>query len=230
MTDNAFRCHKARDAAPGKVQSLGRIVSLADFESETLSLPGVVAASAAWDLHDGIPAVILRVMLKAGREAEFAALRGTLAHLQRCRGPDRFPVIVQQALPRYTYLDLHYARDPLRRAEDVDAAVRARLGLAGDAATERSGLFGLHARRLGEREYASRIEGYVQNVDGVLWCKVVALGRFAANAIDPSVLLLPPAPRPNAAVLPCAAHELLQLEARHLSLTAVAAPAAGECA
>lgn len=221
---------KARDAAPGKVQSLGRLVSLGDFESETLSLPGVVAASAAWDLHQGIPAVILRVMLQAGREAEFAALRGTLAHLQRCRGPDRFPVIVQQALPRYTWLDMHYARDPLRRAEDVDAAVRARLGLAGDAATERSGLFGLHARRLGEREYASRIEGSVQNVAGVLWCKVVALGRFGANAIDPSTLPLPAAPRPNAAVLPCAAHELLQLDARHLSLTAVAAPAAGECA
>lgn len=221
---------KARDAAPGKVQSLGRLVSLSDFESETLSLPGVVAASAAWDLHQGIPAVVLRVMLGAGREAEFAALRGTLTHLQRCRGPDRFPLIVQQALPRYTYLDLHYARDPLHRAEDVDAAVRACLGLAGDTATGRSGLFGLHARRLGEREYASRIEGSVQNVAGVLWCKVVALGRFNAGASDPSTLVLPAAPRPNAAVLPCAAHEQLQLDARHLSLTAVAAPSAGECA
>src|SRR5690606_1354146 len=77
---------KAREAAPGKVQSLGRLVSLRDYETETLSVPGVVTAQAAWDLHGGVPAVILRVLLEAGREAEFDAVRATLAHAQRCRG------------------------------------------------------------------------------------------------------------------------------------------------
>ncbi len=221
---------KAREAAPGKVQSLGRLVSLRDYETETLAIPGVVAAQAAWDLHAGVPAVILRVLLEAGREAEFDAVRAAIAHAQRCRGPDRFALVVEQALPRYVFCDLAYARDPSYLQEDVEAALRATLGLAGDGASERSGLFGLRARHLGEREYASRIEGRAQNVAGVLWCKVTALGRFGSGAIDPAALVLPAAPRPNHALLACAADELLQLAAQHLTLTAAAEPGAGACA
>ena len=221
---------KAREAAPGKVQSLGRLVSLQDYETETLGVPGVVTATAAWDLHAGVPAVILRVLLEAGREAEFNAVRATLAHAQRCSGPDRFPLVVQQALLRYAFLDVSYARDPSLRQEDVEGGLRAALGLVGNAATQRSGLFGLRARRLGEREYASRIEGRLQNVAGVLWCKVAALGRFMAGVTDPGTLLLPAAPRPVVKVLACSAHELLQLAPQHLTLTSVAEPSAGECA
>ncbi|WP_166359394.1 hypothetical protein [Pseudomonas akapageensis] len=221
---------KAREAAPGKVQSLGRLVSIQDYEIETLSVPGVVTATAAWDLHVGVPAVILRVLLEGGREAEFAQVQATLAHAQRCRGPDRFPLVVQQALLRHVFVDLSYALDPSYRQEDVETALHAALGLAGDTAHERSGLFGLHARRLGDSEYASRIEGRLQNVVGVLWCKVTGLGLFTAGVLDPSTLSLPPAPRPAAQVLPCSAHELLQLAAQHFTLTPVAEPSAGECA
>jgi len=221
---------KAREAAPGKVQSLGRLVSIRDYETETLGVPGVVSAAAAWDLHAGVPAVILRVLLAAGREAEFADVRATLAHAQRCHGPDRFPLIVQQALLRYAFVDVSYARDSSYRQADVEANLRAALGLVGAADNERSGLFGLHARRLGEREYASRIEGRLQNVAGVLWCKVTALGLFAAGVSDPDTLVLPSAPRPQSQVLACSAHELLQLSSQHLSLTSVAEPSAGECA
>lgn len=218
---------KAREAAPGKVQSLGRLVSIRDYESETLAVPGVVRAAAAWDLHGGVPAVILRVLLAAGREAEFAAVQATLAHAQRCRGPDRFPLVVQQARPRQVFLDLSYARDARYRQEDVEAALRASLGLAAVVADERSGLFGLHARRLGEPEYASRIEGRAQNVAGVLWCRVTAFGLFAP--VLGAAAALPAAPRPLAQVLPCSPHELLQLALPHLTLTPVAEPAAGEC-
>jgi len=221
---------KAREAAPGKVQSLGRVVSVKDHEAETLSIPGVVTASASWDLHEGIPAILLRVLLEAGREAEFAAVRAAIAHAQRCRGANRHPVIVQQALLRYVFLDVTYARDPTLSFEVVDAALRAELGLVNDDAHSRSGLFGLHARRLGEREYASRIEGRLNNVAGVIWCKVVSSGRFAAGVHDPATLNTPAPPRPRLATLPCAANELLQLDARHLSLTEAADPGAGECA
>jgi hypothetical protein len=221
---------KAREAAPGNVQSLGRLVSIRDYETETLGVPGVVTAAAAWDLHAGVPAVILRVLLEAGREAEFADVRATLAHAQRCRGPDRFPLIVEQALLRYAFVDVSYAYEPSYRQEDVEAGLHATLGLAGDTANGRSGLFGLRARRLGHREYASRIEGRLQNVAGVLWCKVTALGLFAAGVTDPGTLVLPASPRPLTQVLPCSPHELLQLAAQHLTLTSVAEPSAGECA
>jgi hypothetical protein len=221
---------QARTAAPGKVQSLGRLVSIRDYETETLGVPGVVTAAAAWDLYAGVPAVILRVLLEAGREAEFNDVRATLAHAQRCHGPDRFPLIVEQALLRYAFVDVSYARDPSYRQQQVEIDLRAALGLAGDADHERTGLFGLHARRLGDREYASRIEGRLQNVAGVLWCSVTALGLCPAGAIDLDTLILPASPRPMTAVLPCSPHELLQLAGAHLTLTAVPEPSAGECA
>jgi len=211
---------KAREAAPGKVQSLGRLVSIRDYETETLSVPGVVTAAAAWDLYAGVPAVILRVLLEAGREAEFSDVRVTLAHAQRCHGPDRFPLVVQQALLRYGFVDVSYARDASYRQDTVEADLRAALAL----------LFGLHSRRLGEREFASRIEGRLQNVAGVLWCKVAALGRFAAGVTRPETLTLPPSPRALAAVMPCSPHELLQVTASHFTLTAAAEPSSGECA
>jgi hypothetical protein len=58
----------------------------------------------------------------------------------------------------------------------------------------------------------------------------VALGRFGSGVVDPAALVLPNAPRPAALVLPCSAHELLQLAPQHLTLTALAEPSAGECA
>jgi hypothetical protein len=221
---------KAREAAPGKVQSLGRLVSLQDFETETLSIPGVITAAAAWDLYQGVPAVILRVLLQAGREGEFSDVRATVAHAQRCRGPNRFPVIVQQALFRYVFVDVTYARDPSYRADDVDAALRGALGLVDDGPHERSGVFGLRARRLGEREYSSRIEGRLQNVAGVLWCRVTAMGELPAGVTGVSTLTLPAAPHPSSPLLSCSPHEFLQLLPAHLTLTSAAEPSVGECA
>jgi len=212
---------KAREAAPGKVQSLGRLVSVQDYETELLSIPGVIRAAAAFDLHAGAPAMLLRVQVEAGREAEFAAIRDSILSAHRKRGADRFPLVVRQALPRFVFVDLNYALDPSYRREDVEASLRAAFGLAGDAANEGAGLFGLRARKLGDPEYASRIEGRMQNVAGVLWCAIVGLGRFAAGAVDPATLLLP-AHRRAAARLPCGALEILRLDARHLTLTSVA--------
>lgn len=220
---------RARTAAPGKVQGLGRLVSIRDYETEALALPGVVTAAASWDMHAGVPALVLRVLLAAGREAEFAAVRAALAHAQRCRGPDRFPLVVRQAHLRHAWADIGYAPDPARRIADVEAALRAALGLAGVEADARAGLFGLHRRRLGEPEYASRIEGRLQNVGGILWCKVSALGLLAPDLAGSAVAAAPVPPRPYAAVLPCAAHELLQLAPKHLTLTPLAVPAEGAC-
>jgi len=220
---------KAREAAPGKVQSLGRMVSLQDYETEVKTIPGVTTATAAWGLKDGVPAVLLRVLLEAGREAEFQDVRATIAHFQRCRGPDRFPVAIEQAFLRYAFLDLLYAYDPRLLKADVEARLRAALGLAGDDDHARSGLLGLRNRRLGDSEYASRIEGAVQQVQGILWCKVTALGMFAAGATDPTALTLPAAPRSFSAKLTCAEAELLQLHPDHLTLSSAPPPPAQAC-
>jgi hypothetical protein len=63
----------------------------------------------------------------------------------------------------------------------------------------------------------------------VLWCKVSAFGRLSNSVQDPLDAALPYAPRSYAASVACSGHELLQLAALHLSLTALAEPGAGEC-
>ena len=159
-------------------------------------------------------------------------MRAAIAHAQRCHGPDRFPVIVQQALLRYAFLDVDLrARSELHGTRTSKPPCAPRSAWPATTANERSGLFGLRARRLGEREYASRIEGRLQNVAGVLWCKVTALGRFAAGVHrSGDAGAAGRAARPLATSCRAAPHELLQLARAHLTLTAVAEPSAGECA
>src|SRR6266850_2804333 len=52
----------AREAAPAKVQSLDRLVSLGDIEAEALAIAGVDKASARWDLVDNVPAILAVVL------------------------------------------------------------------------------------------------------------------------------------------------------------------------
>jgi hypothetical protein len=219
---------KARDAAPGKIQSLGRLVSLRDFETETLGIPGVTKAAAAWALDGGVPSVELLVLLEAGRASEISAVKQTIAEYQHCRGPNRFPVKVIQGTLRYFYLDLQFAFDPRLERADVENQILTALGLRDDAASQRKGLFAVRNRRFGEREYTTRIAGTVQNVPGVRWCKVSALGLFPVGE-DPTAFALPPEPKPLNATIPCGNTEVLQLSLTHLQLVAAAPPATDLC-
>ena len=213
---------KSRIAAPGKLQSLGRLVSIKDYESETLQIGGVVTATAAWEILDGIPTIHLCVLLAQAQQsnAQFDAIEATIRAADQARGPNRNPLRVTQCELRYIYLNLSYAHDPVLITTDVDSAIRAALGLVDDSDHERDGLFGLRRRRLGEREYALRIEGTVQNVPGITWCRVDYLGALPPTD-DPTTLTLPAsltAPVPPAEI-PCSPTELLQLHSLHLTLT-----------
>ncbi len=212
---------KARLSAPGRIQALGRLVSLQDYETETLQLNGVVATAAAWEAVEGVPSVRLAVLLEAAQQsdAQFTAVEAVIRAADRERGPLRHPLRVVQCELRYLYLALTYAADPALVAGTVENGIRATLGLADDAAQERIGLLGVRRRRLGEREYASRIEGVVQGVPGVVWCRVDHLGLLAP-ANDPETLVFPAAPT-RAEQLACAPTELLQLHSLHLRLTPV---------
>lgn len=203
---------KARVAAPGKVQSLGRIVSLRDHETETLAIPGVSAASAAWQTVDHIPAVVITVLMDTGRAAEISTVSELLNNYNVCRGPQRFPFIVEPGHRGYVYVDISIALAPAYLEEKVFPNVRIALAQ----------LF-FPSRGFGTREYRSRIEGVVQNVEGVLWNNVVALGSLG-QADDPKTLVLPDPPRLLAEMVNCASNVILALYPAHLSLSAVAAP------
>lgn len=203
---------KAQISAPGHIQSLGRLVSLHDYETETLAIPGVSAASAAWDILDNVPAVIITVLMETGRAAELAAVAQLLNNYNVCRGPQRFPIIVRAGHRRYLFLDLSIALAPSYLEDHVFTEVRAAL----------ADLFS-PARGFGSREYRSRLEGVVQNVEGVGWNRVTALGSLG-QADDPTSLTLPAPPRSLTEAVHCPSDALLALHPAHLTLSAVAAP------
>ncbi len=211
----------ARRAAPGKVQSLGRLVSIRDFETEALSIAGVSLVDGAWDLVDNVAAVVLTVLMDTGRDAEVAQVRSMMATANRCRGAGRFPVVVRPGSRLSIYLAATAAVDPTFKLPIAEAAIRDALGVNGT-----SGLFAASARTFGEPEYSTRIEAAIQNVDGVLWSEVTQLGTIG-TAVDPSTLAYPAASS-LAPVVASGNDQVLSLHTAHLRL-ALTVPPGEQC-
>jgi hypothetical protein len=207
----------ARHAAPGKVQSLDRMVSLSDYAAEALTIPGVDRAEATWGLVDNVPGVVLTVLMETGRGAEINAVRATLQHYNRCRGPQRYPIHVRQGSRLYVRVLLSVAFDPIYQRPLVEDAIRAALGETGD-----DGLFSFGRRDFGQPEYAGRISGVVQNVPGVLWNQVT--GLFLQGEADDPLAPHGSSTRINRQTLPCDSLHLLSLHSGAVSFTAVATP------
>ncbi len=179
----------ARAAAPLRVQSLDRLVSLADFEAEALGLGGVERARAAWGIVDGLPAIQVTILLQPKRLADVPHLESSLATANRMRGTSRYPLYVVTGAFEYVYLHVTATIDPSYDPEPVRAAIEAAL----DAVFAR--------RDFARAEYATRLEGIVQNVAGVRHAVVNALGSLGL-ADDPGTLACPPSPV-RAEVVPC---------------------------
>jgi len=222
----------ARDAAPGKVQSLDRLVSLRDFETEALAIAGVSKAAAAWELVNHVPAVQVTVLMDTGRAAEIAQVQNGLNLSNRCRGPQRFPVIVHPGTRAYIYVNATYALSPTYQEALVTKAIKAALGVAGEESAGvdgSTGLLGMRQRAFGEREYATRIAGAIQVVEGVSWAKVTALGPMIGSGDDPAALTFPASPLLLLDLVPCDSDKILALYSAHLQLSLSAPPAAKEC-
>ena len=109
----------ARTAAPARVQSLDRLVSLADVEAETLALAGVERARATWNIAGGVPCIAVTVLMQERRSADIEAVRASLATANRRRGPSRYPIVVAEGAFEYVYLTATITSDPaamLRRS------------------------------------------------------------------------------------------------------------------
>jgi hypothetical protein len=238
----------ARQAAPGKIQSLGRLVSLKDFENEVLGISGVTRVAASWELEDNIALLFITVLMERGREKEIDDAREVIAGFNVCRGPNRFHVRVRQGQLQYVALDVVYGLDPTYQEDQVKAEIKKVLGAitiqpagatdttktnTGDSDATR-GLFSVHRRRFGEREYATKIAGTVQNVAGVVWSKPTAfmsLGEavdLSNQPIDPANIPLPLTKTLNEKVL-CDGLHLLALHDVHLTASATAEPDKGVC-
>ena len=214
----------ARNAAPGKVQSLGRIVSLKDFEAEAAAIPGVARCAAAWQLVENVPAVVVSVLMETGRRAEIQAVRDTLNSYNTARGAGRTAIVVDEGRRMYVAVALHYALQPGFRADLVEPEIRRALGASSGLPAgqeDQTGLFSLRQRRFGGPEYSSSIEGVAQNVDGVLWARTISFMRLA-DADRPESIPLPSV-GPLDTIVSCDAGHILCLYDRHLSLTAIKA-------
>ncbi|HBL60570.1 MAG TPA: hypothetical protein DDZ80_19575, partial [Cyanobacteria bacterium UBA8803] len=202
----------AKAAAPGKIQSLDRLVSLQDFESETLAIPGVAKALATWELVDNVPSVVVTVLMETGRTQEFTTVAEILSNLDRCRGAQRFPIAVPEGKRKYVYIAANVAFDPTCRWNLLQKDIQAALGVTG----ENQGLFSLQNRRFGQKEYTTRIAGIIQNVPGVLWVEVKGLISLG-TADDPTQLNLPQAIASHP-IISCTPQQILSLHPSHLKL------------
>lgn len=209
----------AREAAPGKVQSLGRLVSIQDFEKEALGISGVLKARAAWDLNYNSSLVRLTVLLQSGHAV--SDVQALMTDYNRSRGPNRFPVLVEQGEFNYLFVQLSVGQDPAWQADLLEAAIRLALGesqAAGADDSNAKGLLSLADRKFNEDEWASRIEAVVQNVPGVLWARATAFGSLG-TADDPETLDWP---QGSALVrnekAACGDKQVLALNPKHLKI------------
>lgn len=213
----------ARLASPLRLQSLGRIVSLADLEAEALGLAGVLKAGAAWAEAAAGAGIVLTVLTASESPADAAALASTLRGIYHARGPGRYPLQVIMGRCRYVTLKLTVGYAPDRREADVRAAVMAALGAGGEEGNgiaADQGLFSMERRRFGETAHVSQVTGAVQRVAGVNWVLLKAAQVLAVpdNGQGPHSLVLP-ASDSLAKVLPCQSSEVLALSSVHLLLT-----------
>jgi hypothetical protein len=210
----------AKQAAPGKTQSLGRLVSLEDFASETLAISGVTKVSAAWKLVNNIPSVVLIVLMETGREKEIQEVQRILNDYNRSRGAFSSRIKVIPGSLQYVYLDVKVAIDPTYREEVVKKAIKQALGVTGEEANGvdgSQGLFGLQKRQFAQHEYETRIEGIIQNVAGVVWTEVQILTSLG-SAEDPSKLTISSNTTPPNNVI-CDADKILTLYTAHLNFS-----------
>ena len=201
----------ARLAAPATMQSLGRIVSLADFEAEALSLPGVLKARAAWQVQDGAPLVVLTVLCASGDAADAAAIDLALRRALAARGPARWPLTVRIGSRQRILLGLAVAIDPSLRSEAIALGVAAALGVEDDDPADdldlgARGLMHWRMRNFGDGVHGSQILAAVQNVAGVRWVEIerLQLAPIAHVLLAPRALSLAPALHVTTALAPLA--------------------------
>jgi hypothetical protein len=224
----------ARVAAPGRMQTLGRLVGLADYEAEARRIAGVLKANATWAAPTGIPLIQIVVLTENGLAEEAAYVEQTMRTYDRCRGANRHTIVAVQGYRQFVYasVTLGYAAD--RQPEDIRMAALESLGVAGEDANGLSGdqgLFSLEQRQFGQGAHVSQVLGFLQNIDGVNWVTVEAFESLPVGTppeTDPSLISKPTTPVRHEAI-DCPSAAILPLHTLHLDVALVLDSNAEEC-
>ena len=163
------------------MQSLARLVSLADFEAEAQAIAGVLRATAVWDISTGHPCIVVTILTQSRSAADANAVADTLRALDQARGPARVPLRVVAGKRLQLRISATVGYDASYLEADVRAGIAAALGVAAaDGSASATGLFSWQQRRFGEGAHGSQIVGAIQNVPGVRWVELssASVGRF----------------------------------------------------
>ena len=221
----------ARLAAPERMQGLGRLVGLTNYEAEALALPGVLKSGVTFGATGTSPVIDITVLTEDESDAAVSAVEAALRHADRCRGPARYSINVISGKRRYVAIELWAGYDPAFRSADIDTAIRHTLGalpLLPDGALPEEGLFSLDRRQFGQDVHISQIIATVQQIEGVVWVKPIVFRRLAATREDPADIPLPRTPR-LLARLGARPREVLALSAHHLTVQSISVTTDEEC-
>lgn len=198
---------QARTNAPVTVLTLGRVVSLQDYEDFSRGFPGIAKALATWT-WDGRRRGVIVTVAGPGSAAIAAGspTHGSLLGALADSGDPHVPVKLVGFRPVQFRLVATVARSPDYLKEKVEAGVRGALLTA----------FSFDARGLGQAVALSEVVAVIQAVPGVLGVDVDALHRPNQPAV-PNARLRADAPQPGWAAALGA--ELLTIDAAALSIT-----------
>lgn len=194
----------ARRNAPLTALTLGRVVSLQDYEDFARAFSGIAKALATWSWSGERRSVLLTVAGVNGA-AVTEELRGKLLTALRQLGDPNAPLEVKSYEPRFFRLasTLQVAPDhlPEKVRAEVEALLRDR--------------FSFDAREFGQPVHKSEIIGLIQNVRGVVSVTVREFHRSdQAVTVEPRLA----AARPQLGGDKIFAAELLMLDPRPLQI------------
>jgi len=169
----------ARVNAPRSVLTLGRIVSLQDYEDYARNFPGIDNAAAVWTWDGEQRGVLITVAGTAGEDV----LEGELVH------NDLVAAMLDAGSPRVPFLVKNYRRDTFR--------VSAKLRIDPDRAEETvlqavretlSARFSFGARAFGQIVTLSEIYAAIHSVPGVVSVDIDHLYRGTDARRDPYLI------------------------------------------
>src|SRR5262249_30024992 len=202
---DAEKLDEARRNAPLTVLTLGRIVSLQDYEDFARAFSGVDKALATWTFSGESSGVDLTVAGSQGAAVdESSQLYANLVKAISQAGDPAIRFWVKSYRPRLFRVAAQLELDPDLVADTVVQNVAARLRED----------FSFQARVFGQPVHLSEVVEVIHNVPGVIAVEIRALYLSdPAPALDQH--LTPAIPTPGTGILPA---ELVMLDARPLSL------------
>ena len=169
--------------------------------------------------------------MQTGRAEEADAVTEVIRHYNRCRIPNRHPVIVESGTLQYVRVSVDFGFDPAFKDDLIRLEIADALGTNSGKSSKGDnlrGLFGIRYRSFERPEYSNSIVAAVQNIAGVKWAIVRVFSALPASDYLATIVLDSTTETFNDVVAP-GPSQILSLYSAHLTLTAIAETVKGVC-